>query len=110
MENFGTKVAINGDPRAPRFEIEDCLGVKKMSTTQNKWMLAGGIVLAGIIGLWLRVPPTTLLLVGVLLLCPAAMYFGMRGTKNGSNRDRMEERKDRPDADRQPKDHENRTV
>jgi Flp pilus assembly protein TadB len=41
-----------------------------MSTTQNKWMLAGGIVLAGIIGLWLGVPPTTLLLVGVLLAMP----------------------------------------
>ncbi|HAF24881.1 MAG TPA: hypothetical protein DCK93_18580 [Blastocatellia bacterium] len=81
-----------------------------MSTTQNKWMLAGGIVLAGIIGFWLGVPPTTLLLVGVLLLCPAAMYFGMRGRNNGSKRDRMEERKDMPDADRQRKDHENRKV
>lgn len=81
-----------------------------MGTTQNRWMLAGGIVLAGIIGLWLGVPPTTLLLVGVLLLCPAAMYFGMRGGNNGSKRDRMEERKDMPDADRQPKDQRNRKV
>lgn len=81
-----------------------------MSTTQNKWMLAGGILLAGIIGFWMGVPPTTLLLVGVLLLCPAAMYFGMRGRNNDSKRDRMEERKDMPDAGRQPKDYENRKV
>lgn len=81
-----------------------------MSTTQNKWMLSGGMVLAGIIGLWLGVSPTTLLLVGVLLLCPAAMYFGMRGRNNGSKRDRMEERRDVPDAGRQPKDLENRKV
>ena len=79
-----------------------------MSTTQNKWMLIGGVVLAAIIALWLGVPPTSLLLVGVLLLCPAAMYFGMRGKKDGSKRDRMEERKDMPDADRQPKDREKR--
>jgi hypothetical protein len=38
------------------------------------------------------------------------MYFGMRGRNNGSKRDRMEERKDMPEADRQPKDHENRKV
>ena len=79
-----------------------------MSTTQNKWMLIGGVVLAAIIALWLGVPPTSLLLVGVLLLCPAAMYFGMRGKNDGSRRDRMEERKDMPDADRQPKDSEKR--
>lgn len=48
-------------------------------TTQKKLLWIGGIVVAAIVALYLGVPPGTLLIVGALLLCPAAMYFGMRG-------------------------------
>ena len=48
-------------------------------TTQKKLLWIAGIVLAVIIARYLGVPWNTLLIVGALLLCPAAMYFGMRG-------------------------------
>lgn len=47
--------------------------------TRQKWMLIGGAVGATVIALWLGVRPSAILWVGLLLLCPAAMYFGMRG-------------------------------
>lgn len=47
--------------------------------TRQKWMLIGGAVVAGVIALSLGVSPSAILWVGLLLLCPAAMYFGMRG-------------------------------
>lgn len=48
-------------------------------TTQKKLLWIGGIVVLAIVALYLGVPPGTLLIVGALLLCPAVMYFGMRG-------------------------------
>ena len=48
-------------------------------TIGKKLLWIGGIVLAVIVALYLGVPANTLLIVGALLLCPAAMYFGMRG-------------------------------
>lgn len=46
---------------------------------KGKWLLVIGVVAAVLAALALGVPPSTLLLVGVALLCPAAMYFGMSG-------------------------------
>lgn len=48
-------------------------------TTQKRLLWISGIVVLAIVALYLGVPPGTLLIVGALLLCPAAMYFGMRG-------------------------------
>jgi membrane protein implicated in regulation of membrane protease activity len=48
----------------------------------------GGVLVAAIVALWLGVAPTTLLWVGLLLLCPAAMYFGMRGMGTQQNQQR----------------------
>lgn len=50
-----------------------------MMTTKGKWLLAVGVVAAALAALALGASPSTLLLVGVALLCPAAMYFGMGG-------------------------------
>lgn len=47
--------------------------------TQRTWLLVGGLVAAAVVALYLGVPPGTLLIVGVVLLCPLAMYFGMGG-------------------------------
>lgn len=80
-----------------------------MSSKQNKWMLVGGVALAATIALWFGVPPATVLIVGILLLCPAAMYFGMRQMNQGSKRNTME-RKDIPSVDRKPEDREKRQV
>lgn len=79
-----------------------------MSRRQNKWCLIGGLVLAAIVAVWLGVPPTTVLLVGLLLLCPAAMYFGMGGMNRGSKHDGMNARRDAPDVERKPEDRGNR--
>lgn len=50
-----------------------------MTTTRGKWLLVIGLVAAALAALALGASPGTLLLVGVALLCPAAMYFGMSG-------------------------------
>ena len=55
-------------------------------TTQKKLLWIGGIVVAVIVALYLGVPPGTLLIVGALLLCPAAMYFGMRSGQQGQQK------------------------
>lgn len=57
-------------------------------TTQKKLLWVGSIVLAVIVALYLGVPANTLLIVGALLLCPAAMYFGMRGKGQQDQQDR----------------------
>lgn len=79
-----------------------------MSSKQNTWMLVGGIVLVAIIALWFGVPPATVLIVGILLLCPAAMYFAMREMKQGPRRNTTEERKDMSPVGRKPEDPEHR--
>ena len=48
----------------------------------NKWKLlsVAGLLIAASVALALGVSLSTLLLVGVSLLCPAAMFFGMHGS------------------------------
>jgi hypothetical protein len=48
-------------------------------TNQWKWLWIGGVVAAAVAALALGVLPGTVLLVALVLLCPAAMYFGMHG-------------------------------
>ena len=50
-----------------------------MMTRQKKGLWVGGMIAAAVAALTLGVPLNTLLLLGALLLCPAAMYFGMSG-------------------------------
>lgn len=57
-------------------------------TMQSKMLWIGGVVVAAALAVWLGVAPTTLLWVGLLLLCPAAMYFGMRGMGTQQNQQR----------------------
>lgn len=45
--------------------------------TKRKVLLVVAIVLAGIVALAAGVPVSTLALIGMALICPAAMYFGM---------------------------------
>ncbi len=45
----------------------------------SKWLLIVGVVAAVGVALALGVSANTLLIVGAVLLCPAAMYFGMSG-------------------------------
>lgn len=47
--------------------------------TQGKWLLVLGVVAVAAAALAAGVGLSTLLLVGAVLLCPAAMYFGMQG-------------------------------
>ena len=56
--------------------------------TQKKLLWIAGIVLAVIVARYLGVPLNTLLIVGAVLLCPAAMYFGMRGMGQQSDQRR----------------------
>lgn len=48
-------------------------------STQNKLLWIIGLLAGAAVALYLGVSPGTLLIIGALLLCPAAMYFGMRG-------------------------------
>lgn len=48
-------------------------------TARGKLLLAVGVIAAAVAALLLGVSPNTILLVGAVLLCPAAMYFGMSG-------------------------------
>lgn len=56
-------------------------------TNRKKWLIALAAVFGAIIALAAGVPFGTLLIVGALLLCPAAMYFGMQGMSHGSCHD-----------------------
>lgn len=49
-----------------------------MSNGKN-WVLIGGVIALAAIAVGLGVSVTTILLVCLVLACPAAMYFGMRG-------------------------------
>jgi len=52
-------------------------------TVQRKWLLMVGVIVAAA-GAWaLGVPLNTLFFLGAVLLCPAAMYFGMGGMGQG---------------------------
>jgi len=50
---------------------------------QRKWLLIVGVVAAVAVALALGVSAGAPLLVGAVLLCPAAMYFGMSGMHQG---------------------------
>lgn len=51
--------------------------------SQRKWLFVGGVAVAVAVALALGVSINTLLLFGAALLCPAAMYFGMGGMRQG---------------------------
>ncbi|MGH2425027.1 MAG: hypothetical protein ACRDF1_01910 [bacterium] len=46
---------------------------------ERRWMWIGGILAVAGLALAVGVPLGTLLVVGALLACPAAMFLGMRG-------------------------------
>lgn len=46
---------------------------------ERRWLWIGGIVAAAGLAFAAGVPLGTLLIVGALLACPAAMFLGMRG-------------------------------
>ncbi len=50
---------------------------------QRKWLLGIGLIVAVVGALALGVAPGNLLLVGLALLCPLSMYFGMSAMKQG---------------------------
>ncbi len=50
---------------------------------QKKWLVALAAVVGAVVAVAAGVPVGTLLIVGALLLCPAAMYFGMQGMQQG---------------------------
>lgn len=73
-------------------------------TAQSKWLLFAGLIAAFGGALYLGVSPIILLIVGFVLLCPLAMYFGMgrmhkkpgaagHNEMSGSSSERTPERK-----------------
>ncbi len=50
---------------------------------QRKWLMALAAIVVAVVAVAAGVPAGTLLIVGALLLCPAAMYFGMQGMQQG---------------------------
>lgn len=52
---------------------------------KNKWLLALGVIAAVVAALAAGIEPGTVLIIGALLLCPAVMYFGMRGMSHASD-------------------------
>lgn len=52
---------------------------------KNKWLLVSGAIAALFIAWTVGVSLGALLMVCALLLCPAAMFFGMRGISGGSD-------------------------
>lgn len=50
----------------------------------RKWLWGAGALTAGAALFAAGVPLTTLVLLAAVLACPAAMYFGMRGTQHGA--------------------------
>lgn len=71
-------------------------------TTQRKWLLVLGVIAGTVAALAAGVGLSTLLLVGAVLLCPAAMYFGMQGTgvQEGCGHGRECNHSDAPEAGR----------
>lgn len=54
-------------------------------TNRKKWIAVLVVVIGAVVALAAGVSPTTVLLVGVILLCPAVMWFGMSGMQHGSS-------------------------
>jgi hypothetical protein len=70
---------------------------KEVMGAQMKWLIGGSLILIIVAALALNVPASTLLLVGISLLCPATMFFGMRGMQQGSDRCCHTEQKNSPE-------------
>jgi fatty acid desaturase len=49
---------------------------------QRKWLLVVVLIVAAVAALALGLPASPLLLIGVSLLCPAAMFLGMKGMQH----------------------------
>ncbi|MEX0805802.1 MAG: hypothetical protein WD688_21155 [Candidatus Binatia bacterium] len=81
-------------------------------TGQRKWLWIVGAIAVAAVALGAGVPLGTLLLVGLLLLCPAVMYFGMRGmgTQQEGRSERMAGNPQRPDPLRDTKNRERNTT
>lgn len=73
-----------------------------MMTTQRKWLLVVGVIAAATVALALGVSPSTLLLFGAILLCPAAMFFGMGGMQQGCRHGKEHAHSDAQGAERKP--------
>lgn len=73
-------------------------------TTQRKWLMISGLVVAAIAAFVIGVSPGVLLIVGIVLLCPLAMYFGMGGMHKGqgSGHVGMSQHSSAPDTERKP--------
>ena len=82
-----------------------------MMTRPGQWLLIGAIAV-GFAAAWaLGAPLGILLIVIVLLACPLAMYFGMRGMgmEHESRPERMGDSSHLPDAGRRTEEHERHT-
>lgn len=83
---------------------------------QRKWLLTVGVVAAVGVALALGVSANTLLIVGTVLLCPAAMYFGMSGMHQGCghsgkcSHDHNAAQSDTADAGRKAQDREHKRA
>lgn len=69
--------------------------------TQRKWVLAAGVITAGAALLAFGVPAQTVLIGGLVLLCPLMMLFMMgghntHGDDNENEGTRMDGTRDRP--------------
>lgn len=51
---------------------------------ERKWLWGAGALTAAAALFAAGVPLTTLIILAAVLACPAAMYFGMRGTQHGA--------------------------
>lgn len=47
------------------------------------WLSIVALIAAGLVAYALGAPPLTLLIIGILLLCPVAIYFAMREMQAG---------------------------
>lgn len=81
-----------------------------MVMTRSMWLWVGGAVVAALVAWALGMPTYTLLLLALVLACPAAMYFGMSNMHRGSRRDGTDNRMDARDRERTPRDREDQRM
>lgn len=67
-------------------------------TNQPMWLWIGGAVVAAAVALALGMPLYAILLIALVLGCPAAMYFGMR---QGHGQEGMPRASDQPGEGRE---------
>jgi hypothetical protein len=65
-------------------------------SSRNYGLYAVALAIVVVGALWLGVPVNTLLLLGVVLVCPLMMLFMMRGMHGEGSDQRPPERQDRP--------------